>query len=336
MSIDAIKFVRETYKQISVAKKFLLTMIAERCDDPGFCYPSVATLADDCCMSERYVQKLLKELVASGDLAVDVNCGLRTPKGFTNVYYLVKYRQQNNITSTPQDLRVKPANDGVNNGTPQNNQGVNNSSSQNSKGVNNDTPLNPQGVNYSAPKPLKEKELNTIQRSSALKELEQPVVTEEKAPVTTEQKKASPITDVTKALDQHFGIVGNFQLAHIIMGTYKNKGKRKTEQTIAWAEITERFAEEPATAEMIAEFAKWYKGKYNGLSLKSTPSFLNHYSDWYKNRQSVQKRNPVTPMVPVVANPYGDIPELSDDDALSIDEIIAATRKRVNKGENAA
>lgn len=114
-----------------------------------------------------------------------------------------------------------------------------------------------------------------------------------------------PITDVVKELETQFGIVSTgWQIAHIIQGSYKAT-KRKTSQTTVWVELTTRFAEEPATPEMVASFAKWYKQKTNGLSLKNTDTFLNHYAEWFKDhRQTAQKRNPVTP-VAVNDDPYG-------------------------------
>ena len=154
---------------------------------------------------------------------------------------------------------------------------------------------------------------------------------------TAEKKKEpvkQPITDVVKELETQFGIVSTgWQIAHIIQGSYKAT-KRKTSQTTVWVELTTRFAEEPATPEMVASFAKWYKQKTNGLSLKNTDTFLNHYAEWFKDhRQTVQKRNPVTvgkmqPAAPIETD------QVDVEDMQALQKMIEEQRKKI-KGEAA-
>lgn len=102
MSKKAITFIRDTYKEESVAKKFLLIMIASRCNDDGFCCPAISIIADDCCVSTRYVQRIIGQLLESGDLSIEYNCGVKTSHGYTNVYYLRKYRQRYNLNAVAQ------------------------------------------------------------------------------------------------------------------------------------------------------------------------------------------------------------------------------------------
>ncbi len=47
------------------AKLVLMSMV-DAADDPGVCWPSVPTLARNCCVSERTVRRIMGDLEASG------------------------------------------------------------------------------------------------------------------------------------------------------------------------------------------------------------------------------------------------------------------------------
>lgn len=63
----------------SIYERMVLVRLADRTNDKtGTCWPSVASLADDCCCSVRKVQGVLKELEKRGLIEVERNAG---PKG---------------------------------------------------------------------------------------------------------------------------------------------------------------------------------------------------------------------------------------------------------------
>lgn len=46
--------------------KFVLMALADACDDDGYCWPSIPTLANKTCLDDRSVQRILKKLKADG------------------------------------------------------------------------------------------------------------------------------------------------------------------------------------------------------------------------------------------------------------------------------
>ena len=66
----------------------MLLSIADFADDAGRAYPSVATLAAKCRVKQRAANYVLRELQASGELAVQAGRG---PRG-TNVYRIAVER----------------------------------------------------------------------------------------------------------------------------------------------------------------------------------------------------------------------------------------------------
>ncbi|KPL90746.1 helix-turn-helix domain-containing protein [Herpetosiphon geysericola] len=60
----------------------LLQALAIFADDNGFAWPGIATLAAYCRLSERQIQRLLKELVASGEITIVPNAGKHRTNGY--------------------------------------------------------------------------------------------------------------------------------------------------------------------------------------------------------------------------------------------------------------
>jgi len=65
--------------------KFVLMALADVCDDEGYCWPSVPTLANKTCLDDRSVQRILKKLKADGWVQVQPryrNNGSATSNGY--------------------------------------------------------------------------------------------------------------------------------------------------------------------------------------------------------------------------------------------------------------
>lgn len=60
----------------------LLQALAVFANDEGFAWPGIATLAAYCRLSERQIQRLLKELVASGEITIVPNAGRYRTNGY--------------------------------------------------------------------------------------------------------------------------------------------------------------------------------------------------------------------------------------------------------------
>lgn len=67
----------------------VLVAIADAANDDGECYPGVSRLADKCNMQDRNLQRIIRDLEASGELAVDYFQGTDTRRGWTNRYRIV-------------------------------------------------------------------------------------------------------------------------------------------------------------------------------------------------------------------------------------------------------
>jgi hypothetical protein len=75
-------------KNISMTQKFVLLSLADRHNpDTGDCFPSIGRLADDCCMSESGVKKVLNELVTLS-LITKVERKIANARNKTNQYEL--------------------------------------------------------------------------------------------------------------------------------------------------------------------------------------------------------------------------------------------------------
>ena len=65
--------------------KFVLMALADACDDDGYCWPSIPTLANKTCLDDRSVQRILKKLKGDGLVQVQPrfrNSGSPTSNGY--------------------------------------------------------------------------------------------------------------------------------------------------------------------------------------------------------------------------------------------------------------
>ena len=74
--------------------KFVLMALADACDEEGYCWPSIPTLAKKTCLEDRSVQRILNQLKADGLLRVEP-----------------RYRQDGSPTSNGYRLRLNPPGD---------------------------------------------------------------------------------------------------------------------------------------------------------------------------------------------------------------------------------
>jgi DNA-binding transcriptional regulator YhcF (GntR family) len=86
MGIEYYKYVWKNYKKQGGHKLVMLALADYANDETGECWPSIATLAEMVCVSDRQVQKILADLKQSGDIDVKVAHG-RTN---TNTYRIIK------------------------------------------------------------------------------------------------------------------------------------------------------------------------------------------------------------------------------------------------------
>jgi hypothetical protein len=304
--------------QATIAQKLVLVKLADNCNDEGYAFPSVATIARECCMSERYVQKIIKQLIASGELNVDVQSGKKTPNGYTNVYYVVKYRHINGITATPSDLRAT----GEQSDTP-NQQGVNNSTPLNSDGVNNSTP---QGVNNSTPKPSVKPSLKETTPPTTPEPIGSETV---KAPVT-KSDELLPVVDnklSKEEYDQYIELIHTELKAHrgqdmiyyhILRGTSK---KHKAYS----------LTDNPLSLDEFRQYVKWYKQQRPNLSFPGQQKIASNIEEF---RQTVQKRNPVTPVGKMQPAAPIETVRVDVEDMQALQQMIEEQRKKI-KGEAA-
>lgn len=137
----------------------------------------------------------------------------------------------------------------------------------------------------------------------------------QKAPVTTEpvkEPKKQPVNEVAEAIKQKFAIyANNFQIAHIIQGTYKatSSKSRQSDRTATWVSLAEKFAQRPATVADIEAFAAWYRSKCS-YNMKSTDTFLNYYGEWFDMRKAQVAAQPALRMYKGELDPYGIIEAL--------------------------
>ena len=74
--------------------KFVLMALADACDDDGYCWPGVPTLAMKTCLADRSVQRILNQLKADGLLRVEP-----------------RHRKDGSPTSNGYRLRLNPPGD---------------------------------------------------------------------------------------------------------------------------------------------------------------------------------------------------------------------------------
>ena len=74
--------------------KFVLMALADACDDDGYCWPSVPTLARKTCLEDRSVQRILNQLKVDGLIRVEP-----------------RYRKDGSPTSNGYRLRINPPGD---------------------------------------------------------------------------------------------------------------------------------------------------------------------------------------------------------------------------------
>ena len=92
MSIKAMTWVWEHCTECSTSLLMLLAM-ADHCNDEGVCFPSVGRLADKCRITVRRAQQIIETLKQDGDLGVLIGKGVEANGGWTNRYFLNRYRE---------------------------------------------------------------------------------------------------------------------------------------------------------------------------------------------------------------------------------------------------
>ena len=90
MSIKAMGYVWDA--DLKPTQKLLLMAIADRCNDRGECYPGVDDFHKRVGVTQRRIQQLFAELEQCGELYIELGNGIKTASGFTNRYYMAKFR----------------------------------------------------------------------------------------------------------------------------------------------------------------------------------------------------------------------------------------------------
>lgn len=178
MSIDIVSSVWKHSKQRGTALLMLIA-IADHANEYGEAFPGIDHLAEKCRMKRRNAQLLIKELVDSKELIVDVQEGRETGHGKTNLYTIV----------TPGAL----VRDGVQSSTPHR-QGMQSTTPRgvqdSVQGVQSSTP---EGVQHTTPKPSVEPS-RTVSGGD---------------PRTRTRDAAAPITETQRTLMTNGGLTLN-------------------------------------------------------------------------------------------------------------------------------
>lgn len=87
MSFAASTYIWKHSRQRGSALLVLLAL-ADMANSTGDCWPGINFLAERCRMSARNVNKILVQLIESGELVVNRNAGAKTPYGNTNHYHV--------------------------------------------------------------------------------------------------------------------------------------------------------------------------------------------------------------------------------------------------------
>lgn len=86
MGIECYKYVWKNYKKQGGHKLVMLALAEYANDDTGECWPSISTLAEMVCVSDRQVQKILADLKRTGDIEIEEARG----RNHTNRYRINK------------------------------------------------------------------------------------------------------------------------------------------------------------------------------------------------------------------------------------------------------
>lgn len=73
-------------QQLGPVPKLVLMALADNADDHGYCWPKLRTIATKCCVSERTIQRTIKDLLASGLLSKSArydHTGRQVSNGYT-------------------------------------------------------------------------------------------------------------------------------------------------------------------------------------------------------------------------------------------------------------
>ena len=97
MSIRAMKWA--WHQVIQPGPKLVLMALADLGDDSGACWPSVSTLAKQCSMSTRTVQRALQALIGAGPLSRDLR--YRNDGSTTSNLYQINVAGDDNLSEAP-------------------------------------------------------------------------------------------------------------------------------------------------------------------------------------------------------------------------------------------
>lgn len=84
-------------QQLVPSLKLVLMALADAADDSGQCWPSVRTIAAKCCISERTVQRVMKDFKSMGLLLVEARA-TTSGRQTSNCYYLALIRYPDKLS----------------------------------------------------------------------------------------------------------------------------------------------------------------------------------------------------------------------------------------------
>jgi hypothetical protein len=84
---------------LTSAEKFVLVALADRADEAGICWPSLADIARRCCVSERHARTILRSIEAAGHVSTQRSAG---PGGAN------RFRVHPQIPTASPDPRIIP------------------------------------------------------------------------------------------------------------------------------------------------------------------------------------------------------------------------------------
>ncbi len=87
-------------QQLVPSLKLVLMALADAADDSGQCWPSVRTIAAKCCISERTVQRVMKDFKSMGLLLVEARA-TTSGRQTSNCYYLALTRYPDKLSPSP-------------------------------------------------------------------------------------------------------------------------------------------------------------------------------------------------------------------------------------------
>ena len=226
MSNIALSYVWKHSQQHGSALLVLIA-IADAANDDGECYPGVSRLADKCRMKERNLQYIIRDLEASGELAVDYFQGVNTKRGPTNRYRVILDGVQSSVYGVQQSAPVEG--DGV--------QGI-----------------APVRVQQSAPNPIvepKEKKKTSLPKKTAT--VSTPPVPDPE-PLAKDDSDPASFDDWMIWLDKAFQVGVSSGRAHHMYNMFKGRSK-----TGEWAEYN---ISPPALLEEAKAWVRFEKQEY--------------------------------------------------------------------------